>query len=740
MDKGTSIPLAFSTIYLEDLEKGAVTDEGGFFEIKNICPADYHLTISHLGCETVEIFFTIAKDTFINFYLNHHDELLDEVVVHGSKAENTTAVSSTINRAKITTESSENIADILENIVGVSVIRNGSGISKPVIHGLSNNRVTILNNGIAQSGQQWGNDHAPEIDPFVADHLSVVKGVSALAYGGNSLGSVVMVESAPIADDPHLHGETNYTFETNGLGLTVNARLEKKSDWGAWRISGSLKQKGDTHTPDYFLTNTGQREHNVALQVDKHWNSHWETEFYYSLFNTEIGILRGSHIGNLTDLQEAIGREIPFFTEDDFSYEINPPRQEVTHHLVKVSTKHTISDDRLIKFNYGGQWNQRKEFDVRRGDRSDIPSLSLNQFSNFFEAAYNGDFAQRFFLKTGVQFTYVDNGNRPGTGVAPLIPNYTSARTGAYFILQNRNPSKWFYEVGGRYDFKYLSVVTFENSLSSELIRPKHNFNNFALSGGLKYRHSHEFKTSFNLGYLLRAPEINELYSFGLHQGVSGIEEGNPNLNSERSLKATLSFDGVLKKKLFFQVLGYFQHIRDFIYLQPQEEFRLTIRGAFPVSLYKQTDANIYGTDFLLKFEPQQNWNVTAKYAFVRGDNLTDDVALVNIPSSNISTSFSYIFSDENFLKNTSLSLSGSYFFKQSRITADQNFGLPPPDGYALAGFQAARDFSLGKNQLKIALKVDNLLNNTFRDYLNRLQYFADEPGRNIRLNMRYVF
>jgi len=394
IDKGTSIPLAFSNIYIEDIEKGTVTDDEGFFEIDNICPADYHLTVSHLGCETVEIFFTIKKDTFINFHLNHHEELLDEVVVHGSKSENTTAVSSTINRAAITTESSENIAEILENIVGVSVLRSGSGIAKPIIHGLFGNRVMILNNGIAQSGQQWGNDHAPEIDPFVADHLSVVKGVSTLAYGGNSLGSVVMVESAPIDDDPHLHGETNYTFETNGLGHTVNTRLEKKSDWGAWRISGSLKRKGDTHAPDYSLTNTGQREQNIALQIDKHWNNRWETEFYYSLFNTEIGVLRGSHIGNLTDLQEAIGREIPFFTEDNFSYKINPPRQLVSHHLVKVATKHTISHDQLIKFNYGGQWNQRKEFDVRRGDRSNIPVLDLNQFSNFFEAAYNGNFAQ----------------------------------------------------------------------------------------------------------------------------------------------------------------------------------------------------------------------------------------------------------------------------------------------------------------------------------------------------------
>ncbi len=739
MDKGTAIPLEFSNVFIEDLGRGAVTDKDGFFEIKNICPADYHLAVSHLGCETVEIFLVIKKDTFINLYLSHHEELLDEVVVHGSKAENTTAVSSTINRATITTESNENIADILESIVGVSVLRNGSGISKPVVHGLFGNRVTILNNGIAQSGQQWGNDHAPEIDPFVADHLSVVKGVSTLAYGGNSLGSLVMVESAPITNDPHLHGETNYTFETNGLGHTINARLEKKNDWAAWRVSGSLKRKGDTHTPDYFLTNTGQRENNIAFQLDKKWNSRWDTEFYYSLFNTEIGVLRGSHIGNLTDLNQAIGQKIPFFTEDNFAYNINPPRQLVNHHLVKVSIKHSLSDHQILKFNYGGQLNQRKEFDIRRGDRSDIPALNLNQFSNFFEVAYDGDFSEHFFLKTGIQFTYVDNGNQSGTGILPLIPNYDAAKTGAYFILKNNNPSKWFYEFGGRYDFKYLSIFTIDNRISRNIIRPTHHFHNYTISGGVKYQPSHDFKSSFNLGYLLRAPEVNELYSAGLHQGVSGIEEGDPNLNSERSLKATLSFDGVVKEKLFFQVLGYFQHVQDFIYLQPQEEFRLTIRGAFPLFIYKQANVNIYGTDVLLKYAPRQNWSLTAKYAIVRGDNLTDDVALINIPSDNISTSFSYIFSDENFLKNTSLSLSGSYFFRQGRITDEQDF-LSPPDGYGLIGFQAARDFPLGKNKLKISLKADNLLNTAYRDYLNRLRYFADEPGRNIKLNIRYVF
>jgi len=49
-----------------------------------------------------------------------------------------------------------------------------------------------------------------------------------------------------------------------------------------------------------------------------------------------LGILRGSHIGNLTDLESALTIEVPFFTKPDFRYNIKSPKQEVSHHLAKV--------------------------------------------------------------------------------------------------------------------------------------------------------------------------------------------------------------------------------------------------------------------------------------------------------------------------------------------------------------------------------------------------------------------
>ncbi|MEM9823228.1 MAG: TonB-dependent receptor plug domain-containing protein, partial [Bacteroidota bacterium] len=663
---------------------------------------------------------------------------LDEVVVHGKKEDQSTQISSTIDRSNIEQNAHKNLSDILEDIAGVSTLKNGSGISKPVVHGLFGNRVAVLNNGIAQAGQQWGNDHAPEIDPFVADHLSVVKGASTLAYGGNSLGSVILVEPGKITDDPHIHGSVNYALQSNGWGHTLNSQLEKNGRFMAWRVNGTLKLQGDPQAPDYYLTNTGKREANFSVQLDKKWSNRWKSNLYYSLFNTEIGVLRGSHIGNLTDLEDAIGRDEPFFTKDSFSYDIAAPRQLVSHHLIKVELQNLISDHQLLQFRYGGQLNDRREFDIRRGGRSNIPALSLKQFTHFFEANYQHSNEKGYNLKTGVQFNIVDNTNSPETGVFPLIPDYSTLQGSAFAILQ-KEKNNFFWETGLRYDWKYYDGFFFIRTFPRSVERFQHHYHNYALSSGLRYNWNDNLKTQFNLGYMLRAPEVNELYSAGLHQGVSGIEEGDPNLNTEKSLKALLSTDWYFNKKFFLRALVYYQNIQDFIYLNPQKEFRLTIRGAFPVFVYEQSNVRIYGSDWLLSFEPQKNLKLVVKYAWIKGRNLDLNQGLINIPANNLSSSLSLSLNDSERFKQSNISVTGKYVFRQNDVSEEQDF-LAPPDAYFLLTANVSTDLQLGGAKLSMALTVDNLLNTRYRDYLNRLRYFADELGRSINLNLRYSF
>lgn len=738
LDKGSNISLHFSNIYIQEAGVGTVTDSLGNFQFRNLCPGKYHLEISHIGCEPKMCYFEMDQDTVLKIYLHHHAELLDEVVVHGHREDNTSQTSATISAEVIAKEGNKNLTDLLENITGVSSLKNGSGISKPVIHGLFGNRVAILNNGVAQAGQQWGNDHAPEIDPFSANHLSVVKGASALAYPGNSLGSVVLVEAGDFEDDPHLKGNVNYIYQTNGRGHSLNGKLEQNTDWAAWRINGTFKKRGDTHAPDYFLTNTGNQETNFSAQLEKQFSTRLKSKLYYSLFNAEIGILRGSHIGNTTDLERALESEVPFFTADTFSYIINAPRQKVQHHLLKFESKYFLSENAALNFKYGGQLNNRKEFDVRRGGRTETPALHLNQYQHFFETVFNQEYRNGMLLKSGVQFNLVDNGNIPGTGILPLIPNYLSYQPSGFVILR-KEAKKWFWEAGGRYDMKMYDVTAVSNTIPRVFEYFDHQYHNYAFSGGAKYKFSKSLKASLNLGHMLRAPEINELYSAGLHQGVSGIEEGSRDLTAEMSTKLVGSIDWFFRKKLFIQALGYYQQIDDFIYLQPQSEFRLTIRGAFPVFLYEQTDATIYGTDLQLTFEPTQRLKIVNKYAVVRGMDRTNDLPLINIPADNFSTAWQYNFKSSDRFKNPFLSLSGKYVRRQCRLEEGQDFA-PTPDEYFLLNASIGTTVSAGHSSFDVSISGENLLNTSYRDYLNRLRYFADDLGRNVSLRVNWKF
>jgi iron complex outermembrane receptor protein len=742
-DSDTGLPLEFGNIYIKTHSIGTSTDSRGSFQLANICKGNYHITISHIGCESKQVFVQLTSDTVLNLTMEHSINALKGIDITAKSTLKTTQNTKIISQQNIADNANENLSTMLESINGVSTIKNGSGISKPVVHGLYGNRLTILNNGISQSGQQWGNDHSPEIDPLVANKIKVIKGTAALEYMGSNLGSVILVEPKIIEREPHLHGSANYFFETNGLGNGLNLQLQQYNPKIAWKINGTLKKSGDKKTATYYLNNTGNQEANFALQLEKSFSEKFSTELYFSTFNTELGVLRGSHIGNLTDLEDALEREIPFFTEDNFSYKIDAPKQRVQHHLLKIHSNYFIDNSQWLDFTFAGQLNNRKEFDVRRSGRNEIPALSLQQYSYFLEGKHQKIFKNKLKLKSGVQFNITDNINNPETGIVPLIPDYLSYETG-FYLLTSKKINKSFFEIGVRYDDVKQNVVAISRTIPREIIRYNNKFQNISASGGWIYSINNDFSFSYNIGYATRNPAINELYSSGLHQGVSGIEEGSTALQTEKSLKTTLGFNAKIKKKFSFESLVYYQDINDFIYINPQDEIRLTIRGAFPVFKYEQTNAEIYGIDISGKYQLNKSLQTKLDYSFIRANDLSNNLPLINFPSNNIRGSIVYEFSKsiavgEKQLENFTVELNNNYVFKQKNILKEQDFVLPPA-GYNLVGIKIATNVQLKKTRLRLTTKVDNALNVAYRDYLNRQRYFANDLGVNVTLGVSLKF
>ena len=264
--------------------------------------------------------------------MEHHYEALEEVILSDSKIKR---ISQTLNADVLDTDflnrqSAESLGKALAAISGVSVLQTGVGISKPVIHGMYGSRVRIIKNDFALEDHQWGADHAPNIDANTFDHLQLVKGAAVLRYGGNSPGGVIVLQPHRIPLKDSLYGKSVLTAASNGRGGTISTNLTRSFQNGFFlSASGTAKYYGDFHTPDYVLSNTGIRQQSISTKIGRNRITQgWEAG--YSYFNTTIGILSASHIGNIEDLYRAIENPVPLLIKP-FDHEINPPKQENNH-------------------------------------------------------------------------------------------------------------------------------------------------------------------------------------------------------------------------------------------------------------------------------------------------------------------------------------------------------------------------------------------------------------------------
>ncbi len=733
-------PLAYANVYIKDVDRGVVSDQNGKYKITGLCPGDFHLVVSHIACEPVELFIRLASDTTLTIVMDH-GHTLEDVVIEDER-DPSLDISQTISRQNIQDQSNKDLATILEGLTGVSVMRNGGAIAKPVVQGLTGNRLSIINNGIPQSGQQWGNDHSPEIDPLNSGSIRVVKGVGTIEHQASNLGALVVVEPEQIKNEPHLHGRVISFLESNGRGAGLNFRMRKFSNFLAWGLSGTIKKSGDRHAPDYFLNNTGNEELNLALQLEKAISDSSFLKIYLSTFNAELGVLRGSHISNLTNLQMAFAKDEPFFTEEEFSYGIEAPRQTVSHHLAKLNWKHFFVRGSSIDFTTAFQLNDRKEFDIRRGGRSKIPALSIEQYT-FFTGLKYAKRIGKHNIKTGAQFTVTDNNNDFTTGILPLIPNYLQTEIGA-FILTEKKSDNWTYGLGLRYDFLYQDVLAVSSDLPRRFVDFKNPYHKLAASINLSREYLEKLKVEVNAGFVQRNPGINELYSGGLHQGVSGIEEGDTTLTMENAFKFALRNQWEISERTSLEALVFANFIENFIHLNSTGEIRLTIRGSFPVFNYAQNNATMTGFELRAKHALNESIHISGNYSYLKARNLDLNRPFQFIPANALNGALTYRFhsrskSDKRGLENPEINFNYRYVFRQDTDLNEFDF-QDVPDPYALLGMKISGELQSRKKRWRFVLKVENLLNTRYRDYLNRLRYFSDDLGRNVSLSVRLSF
>jgi iron complex outermembrane recepter protein len=738
-DSVTAKPVENATVFIVELHRGAYSDVEGNFSIDNIPRGAYEVVVRLLGYQDAVLHCSFSGDMHIKVTLVPQSITLPTVTTTGENRRDELTGShrsvATITSEELDRTRGQTLGATLAQIPGVTALQTGPSISKPVIRGLHSQRIVVLNGGIPQEGQQWGGEHAPEIDPFAAARIEVIKGAAAVEYGAGAIGGVIRIEPNAWRRSPGIDGQLTLNGFSNNRQGAGSLFLEGAHAWlpgFAWRMRGSYRRAGNAATPGYVLGNTGFREFDGSIggsfSTDR-----TSFEAQYSYFDTELGIYRGSHVGSISDLERAIGAGEPL-THYVFAYDIKPPKQDITHEVWSAKVIHSLASVGTLGIQLGRQSNHRQEFDAYRffNNVQTLPTraafdLTLTTYTLDVKLKHNP--VGNFFGTIGA------SGMRQGNvaaGSSFLIPNFRSYAGGVY-VIEEWSQDALTVSGGGRYDYRWLRVYPYQ-----PVVMDGGTFADRSFSGslGASYRFAQTWSINGNVGAAFRPPSVNELFSYGVHHGTAQFEIGDRSLKAERSYEAdlTLRHRGA---QTHGELSLYNNYIQDFIFLFPNPTPVLTLRGAFPSFSYRQANAVLRGFDGSFEFHISDWYQISTSFSLVRGQNRINGEPLFQMPADRLKIGGRMYFPSTEVFQTPYLEIFTTLVRKQTQYPPHADY-LPPPPGFVKVDCQVGADIVIGAQPLQFTLSVNNVLDKAYRDYLSRFRYYVDDPGRDVvlRLNL----
>lgn len=702
----TNIPMPGVQVHIPAIHKGAITDINGTFRLTNLQQPVFTVQFSFLGYKTeIRKINLSTVEQPIRIVMEQTSLNLPGITVT-SNPQPTDVLSTSQSVASLDEEQlfrnrGDAIMESLEDIPGVNTYTTGNGIVKPVIRGLSSQRVLVLVNGVRQEGQQWGDEHSPEIDPYSAQRIEVVKGPSSVLYGSDALGGVVNVIKPDLPtteNDPLLDGKINLSGYSNNNLLGGSLALSGAQGVIGYRGTFTKRNSGNIETARGTLKNTGVEETNgsFALGTKQQW-------------------------GELSLDYSRVGQRIEIF-ENPAEEPDATPYQSVIHDRVQSGLDLHFPGFRL-EAQAAYQNNNRKEF-VESGAAD--PELNL-------------------LLRTGttdIKLHHKPVGNLIGTvgisGMAQrnqtlaeekLIPEYVLYNI-AGFIYEELKMDPLIISAGFRFDNRSLNTGA-TPELNVE--RQEKNYN--ALSGnlGVVWRITDPFALSVNLGRAWRAPTAFELYVDGVHEGTARYEIGDDDLVPESSLNIDASLryiSGIFQSE--FSV--YNNRINDYIFPNPTNEF--DPGSGFREYQYSQANARIYGLEYSLQAQTFPWLILSGGYSIVRGTNQRIDDPLPLMPTDQLKLGARFTQPKLGFLYEPYLSVDTQIYASQDRTAGVET----PTAGYTLLNMGIGGKLQMGSKKLNIILQAENLLNEAYRSHLSRYKEYALNPGRNIKLKINIPF
>lgn len=633
---------------------------------------------------------------------------LNEIVVTGlagdSKMKEMPAPVSVIRPADLSARSGGNIIDAIAAEAGLSEITTGGGISKPVIRGLGYNRVVVVNDGIRQEGQQWGDEHGIEIDGAGIHSVEILKGPASLMYGSDALAGILIFHPEPIRGPGEFGGSLSSEYQTNN-GLLAYS-LAADGNIKGWLLGGRFSDKyahAYRNSLNGQVANSGYRERAASGILGR--NGSWGyTRLRFSYFHLTPGMIEGEG--------------------DNFGYTPDLPFQHVRHY--KVVSDNTIHlGPGNLKVILGWQQNRRQEFEESAGEPGLDFRLNTINYDLRYQTSFKGDWKTAFGLAGMGQ-------KSENLGEEYLIPAYGLLDAGL-FATATKSLGAWTLSGGLRADIRWLH----SEAQPGRFMDFHRRFPGISASLGAVRPLGKHFTFRANIARGFRAPNLSELGSNGEHEGTFRFELGNNDLKPEYSLQGDLGLD-FTSEHVSVQSAFFISRIDNYIYSARNGEFS---DEGLPVYAFRSGLAHLGGGEIGIDIHPIHQLHLSSAFSCVYArEKGGDDLPL--IPAPRLYSEIKYEFTHGGSLFNNAfVSLNLDWNMAQNHFYAAGGTETATP-AYLLLGASAGTDVVIGgKTRLSLYLIGSNLTDQAYMPHLSRLKYIGiASMGRNVTCKMVVPF
>ena len=610
---------------------------------------------------------------------------------------------SVIHPAELKARASTNIIGAIAREPGVSQITTGAAISKPVIRGLGYNRIVVVNDGIRQEGQQWGDEHGIEIDGSGVHSVEILKGPASLMYGSDAMAGVLIFHPVPIAALGKVQGSLSTEYQSNNGLIDYSLNASGNHQGFVWDARFSDKYAhAYRNKANGWVPNSGFRERAASgmLGLNRSWGF---SRLKFSYYHLTPGIIEGEEEG-------AIG------------YMPGLPFQQVYHYKTVLDNTFRLGDGRL-KALIGWQQNRRQEFD-EAVDEYGLYFL-LNTLN--YDIKYQRENAKGWKYAAGVNGMLQSSQNK---GEEYLIPDYRLLDAGAFATASKQLGASWVLSGGLRADIRLLHSLPLEKRFA-DFTR---TFPGISGSIGAVRSISEKVHLRINLSRGFRAPNLSELASNGIHEGTLRYELGNKDLKPEYSLQGDIGLD-FSSKYISGQLALFANRIDNYIFLTK------TAEGNPLVFTYTSGNARLFGGEAHLDFHPVHCIHIGGTFSYVNGKQI-GGTWLSMIPAPRLLTEIKYEFSHGmRLLNNAFVAIELDCNARQDHFYAVDDTETSTPS-YTLLNMSAGTDIVIkGKRRASLYLMADNILDTAWQSHLSRLKEVGIyNMGRNFTIKLIIPF